>query len=116
MFIFEGRGKGQRTEHEKIAMRNIKWACRNIVGTHYNDVQDNNVDWLPDSYKDLFDEIYEGAMNNLYAEGYEGYGKAPKEMRFATAEFCKAYIEYMLNETDLKSDIEEMKEAKGWTE
>lgn len=114
MFIFEGRGKGERTGHERIAMRNIKWACNNIVGMHYNDIQDNNPEYLPKSYEDLFDEIYDGAMNNLYDEGYEGCGKAPKEMRFAGVEFVKAYINYLLTESDLKYDVEEMKEVAGW--
>ena len=114
-FIFEGRGKGERTGHERIAMRNIKWACYNIVGMHYNDVQDNNPEWLPNSYSDLFEEIYEGAMSNLYAEGYEGYGKAPREMRFAGEAFCKAYIEYLLNnDENVMYDVEEMKEVAKW--
>ena len=31
-FIFEGRDKTMRTGHEKIAKRNIMWACYNSVG------------------------------------------------------------------------------------
>ena len=114
-FIFEGRGKGERTGHERIAMRNIKWACYNIVWMHYNDIQDDNPEYLPCSYEDLLDEVYEGAMENLYAEGYEGYGKAPKEMRFAGAKFCKAYADYLLkNDTEVKFDVEEMREVAKW--
>ena len=114
-FIFEGRGKGERTGHERIAMANIKWACRNIVGMTYNDVQDHHYKYLPKSYADLFDIIYDGAMNNLYGDGYEGSGKAPREMRFAGEAFCKAYINYLLKEVDeFRYDVEEIGEVAGW--
>ena len=114
-FIFEGRGKGERTGHERIAMRNIKWATYNIVGMTYNDVQDNNIDRLPSSYESLFESIYDGAMTDLWAEGYERCGGAPKEMRFAGEAFCRAYIEYLLkNDENVCYDVEEICKLAKW--
>lgn len=75
---------------EKIAYRNIYHAINYIVGGHYNTIQDNgDPKWLPDSMDALKEEIYDSAMNNLYAPGYEGYGKAPKEMRFSGEAFIR---------------------------
>lgn len=114
-FIFEGRDKTMRTGHEKIAMRNIKWACYNIVGMAYNDYQDGNIKYLPTSYEELRNIIYDSAMNDLYAEGYEGSGKAPKEMRFAGEAFCRAYIDYVLkNDENVCYDVEEIGEVAKW--
>lgn len=114
-FIFEGRGKADRTGHERIAMRNIKWACYNIVGMTYNDVQDNHIEYLPESYEELFEIIYDGAMKDLWGEGYEGCGKAPREMRFAGEAFCRAYIEYLLkNDENVCYDIEEIGKVAKW--
>ena len=111
-FIFEGRGKAERTAHERIAIRNIRHAINFIVGGHYNTVQDHgDAEWLPKSRAALENEIYEEALNNLYGDGYMGCGKAPKEMRFAGEAFCRAYITWKL---DQDSDIEAIGEYAGW--
>ena len=110
-FIFEGRGKDQRTAHERIAIRNLRYAFSWIVGGFYNDLQDGNEEYLPGSREELAGYIYESAMTNLYDVGYEGYGKAPKEMRFAGEKFCRAYIEWKL---DNDSDAKEIAEAANW--
>ena len=110
-FIFEGRGKAQRTGHERIAMYNIRHAINWIVGGYYNDILDGNEEYLPESRKALEDEIYSSAMTNRYDVGMESCGRAPKEMRFAGEAFCRAYIHFMLDED---SDIEEISEAAGW--
>ena len=112
-FIFNGRGKDQRTEHERIAMRNIRGAINWIVGGHYNDFQDHHYEYLPGSMEALMEEVYDAAMNNLYLPGggYEGCGKAPREMRFAGAEFCRAYISWKLHQDD---DVHTIAEAAGW--
>lgn len=99
-FIFEGRGKDQRTGHERIAMANIRGAINWIVGGMYNDYQDGHDEYLPDSFESVANTVYEEAMNNLYGNGFESCGRAPKEMRFAGEKFCRAYIEWKLRQDD----------------
>ena len=99
------------TEHEKIASRNIRHAINWIVGGYYNCLQDDMPECLPESYDALKKEIYDSAMQNLYAPGYEGFGKAPKEMRFAGAEFIRNRIEKLLKED---GDVQEIADYKGW--
>lgn len=111
-FVFEGRGKDARTEHERIAMRNIRYAINWIVGGHYNSIQDGHPEWLPESFESLSNEVYDSAMNNLYAPGYEGLGKAPREMRFAREDFCRAYIDWKLRRDD---DVQTIAEEARWT-
>ena len=111
-FVFDGRDKTQRTGHEKIAVRNIRYAVNWIVGGYYNCIQDGYPEYLPTCRKDLADEIYSSAMTNLYRDGYEGYGKAPTEMRFAGERFCRAYIDWMLdNDGDCVDVLGAMSEA-----
>lgn len=112
-FVFEGRTKEQRTEHEKIAMRNIRGAINWVVGGHYNDLQDGNEEYLPATREELENEVYDSAINNLYLPGggYEGWGKAPKEMRFAGEKFCRAYIAWKLEQD---GDFQEIAEVQGW--
>ena len=103
-FIFEGRGKDQRTGHEKIAMTNIRNAINWIVGGMYNDYQDEHDEYLPQSFEFVANLIYEEAMVNLYGQGFESCGRAPKEMRFAGEKFCRAYIDWKLRQDeDLKT-------------
>ena len=104
-FVFEGRGKGERTGHEKIAMRNIKYSIDWIVGGYYNCLLDGYEEDLPDSKEALAEEIYSEALVNAYSEGCEHFGRAPKEMRFAGEKFCKAYIEWKLDRDD---DVKEI--------
>ena len=99
-FIYEGRGKEQRTGHERIAMTNIRNCINNIVGGMYNDYQDDNLDYLPRSFEEVAETVYLSALNNLYLPGYEGGGRAPKEMRFAGEAFCRAYIDWKLRQDD----------------
>lgn len=110
-FVYEGRGKGERTGHERIAMRNIRYAINWIIGGHYNDLQDGNLEYLPDSLESVEQEVYDSAMQNAYALGYEGYGKAPKEMRFAGTDFCRAYIHWKLSRD---GDVQEIAQVAGW--
>ena len=110
-FIFEGRGKEQRTGHERIAMTNIRNAINWIVGGMYNDYQDGNDEYLPQNFEEVANTVYEEAMNNLYRPGYEGYGKAPKEMRFAGEKFCRAYIDWKLRQD---GDLQTIAEYVGF--
>lgn len=104
-FIFEGRGKASRTGHERIAMRNIRYAINWIVGGYYNCIQDNIPEYLPTSRESLEQEIYGSAMENLYGDGFEQIGRAPREMRFAGEAFCRAYIKWKLSRDGDVQDI-----------
>ena len=99
------------TGHEKIANRNIKNAINYIVGEYYNCIQDNCPEYLPESYDALKQEVYKSAMQNLYGPGYAGYGKAPKEMRFAGREFCETRVEVLLKKD---GDVQTIAEYCGW--
>lgn len=110
-FIFEGRNKDQRTGHERIAIRNIRCAINWIVGGYYNDLQDGYEEYLPGSREELANIIYDSAMINLYGDGYEKIGKAPSEMRFAGEKFCRAYINWKL---DQDGDVREIAKAANW--
>ena len=110
-FIFEGRGKGQRTAHEEIARRNIYHAFNWIVGGYYNSLLDGDTGCLPKDRDELANTIYQESMNHLYREGMESFGRAPKEMRFAGEKFCRAYIDWKL---DHDSDVKEIAEAANW--
>ena len=81
----------KKTGHQKIAAANITHAYNWIVGGHENDVQDGNVESMP-SAESMFEEVYDEAMNSRYEEGMCSSNKAPKEMRFAGAKFCKKFL------------------------
>ena len=99
------------TEHEKIASRNIHHAINWIVGGWYNCLQDHTPEYLPESMENAIQEIYDACMQNAYAPGYEGYGKAPKEMRFAGAEFIRNRIVELLRKD---GDMQEIADYCGW--
>lgn len=99
------------TNFEKIAAQNITHAVNWIVGGYYNCIQDGCPEDLPRSKAELANEIYDSAMFNLYRPGMEGYGKAPREMRFAGEKFCREYIAKLLNDD---GDVEEIAEAANW--
>lgn len=99
------------TGNEKIAKRNIVNAFNYIVGGWYNSITDGYPEDVPYTKEDAIDEIYESSLQNLYGEGYEGYGKAPKEMRFAGKEFCMNLINKLF---DSDEDVIEIAEEKGW--
>lgn len=88
--------------HEKIAATNIKHAFNWEFGGVFNEWQDGYFDEDPCTLtlQDMKDQVYEGAMNNLYREGYCGFGKSPKEMRFAGEEFCRKYIDKLFDEDE----------------
>lgn len=86
--------------HEKIAAKNIQGAFNWLVGEWYNCYQDGYEEDIP-TLEEAKEEVYYGAMNNLYRGGSESCEKAPKEMRFAGEEFCRAYVEKLF-----KTDID----------
>lgn len=95
--------------HREIAKKNIINACDWIVGGYYNSLQDGDMEYLPESMEELQEEIYSSALENKYTGDGEIYGRAPKEMRFAGSEFCKAIIkEYCESDSDVQEIAEEM--------
>lgn len=98
--------------HEKIAAKNIEGAFNWLVGGWYNCLQDGYEEDIP-SLEEAKETVYAEAMNNLYVGGGEGFGGAPKEMRFAGEEFCRELIEELfLND----GDAEEIWGEDGITE
>ena len=86
--------------HEKIAAKNIQGAFNWLVGGWYNCLQDGYEEDIP-ALEEAKEEVYCEAMNNLYVGGGEGFGGAPKEMRFAGEEFCRELVEELfLNDGD----------------
>lgn len=112
-FYFEGRGSVVPfTGNELTAKRNIRNAFNWIVGGYANMIMDEcDPSDLPESRDALLEEVYLAAMNNLYLTGCEGYGKAPKEMRFAGEKFCKAYISWKI---DNDEDCTDIARIAGW--
>lgn len=106
--------------HEKIAAKNIEGAFNWLVGGWYNCLQDGYEEDIP-TLEDAKETVYDEAMNNLYRGGGEVVGKAPKEMRFAGEEFCRAYVEKLFAEDEDAEElwgnetVEENKEDKEMT-
>ena len=99
------------TGNERIAAKNIRGAINWIVGGYYNCYQDGYDEYVPSSTQDIIQEVYESSMTNLYGEGCELCGRAPKEMRFAGKEFIMNYITQKINEDE---DVAELAEHYKW--
>ena len=98
--------------HEKIAAKNIEGAFNWFVGGWYNCFLDGLDEDIP-SLEEAKETVYAEAMNNLYRNGNELIGRAPKEMRFAGEEFCRELVEELfLND----GDAEEIWGEDGITE
>lgn len=95
----------QLNKHETIAKTNIKKAFAFIIGDYYNMLMDEELDsFEPDEVKK---EIYESAMVDKYTDDGVLYGRAPKEMRFAGAPFCKKLInDLFANDGDVKEILQ----------
>ena len=100
--------------HEKIAYKNIKHCINYIVGGYYNCLQDDCPEYLYESHEALENEIYESAITNTYGPGYEGYGKAPKEMRFAGESFIRSTIKKLLDKDDDVATIDHYLATGEW--
>lgn len=92
-------------KHEKIAKTNIEKAFAFIIGDYYNMHMDEELDsFVPDEVKQ---EIYESAMVDKYTNSGIFYNRAPKEMRFAGADFCKKLIDDLFaNDEDVKEILQ----------
>ena len=93
------------TNHETIAKNNIEKAFAHIIGGYYNMLMDGELhSFNPDEVKK---EIYESAMVDQYTDSSVFYGRAPKEMRFAGADFCKKLIDDLFaNDEDVKEILQ----------
>lgn len=99
-------------KHEQIAAKNIEGAFNWLVGGWYNCFLDGLDEDIP-SLEEAKETVYAEAMNNLYRNGSELIGRAPKEMRFAGEEFCRELVEELfLND----GDAEEIWGEDGITE
>lgn len=99
-------------KHEQIAAKNIEGAFNWLVGGWYNCFLDGLDEDIP-SLEEAKEVVYAEAMNNLYRNGNELIGRAPKEMRFAGEEFCRELVEELfLND----GDAEEIWGEDGITE
>ena len=95
------------TEFERIAIKNITGAFNWIVGGYYNSYMDHD-DFEPIDRNDLLNEVYESAMSNRYFPGSEILGAAPKEMRFASKDYCQKFIRNLImNDEDAQEIVAE---------
>ena len=96
---------------EKIAYRNIKGIFDWEVGGWYNCIQDHCEEYIPDTLKEAKEIIYEESLEDFAEPGHFASGRAPKEMRFAGAEFIMKCIDDLFAKDP---DIQEISEVKGW--
>ena len=92
-----------RTGHERIAERNIRGAFDYIVGGYFNMKMDGDERDLP-TIEEAKAEVYDCAMADDYRDiGCVRGNNAPKEMRFATTEWCKTLIDELFeNDGDVE--------------
>lgn len=100
-----------KKEDENGFKRNIKKAYNYVTGEYINCLYDNTPEYVPDTLQDLIDEIYNGAMNNEYDDGYCAYGTKGKGTRFNGKEATMNYIKELIKND---SEIQELGKLKGW--
>ena len=96
---------------EKIAYKNIKGVFQYEVGGWYNCIMDHCEEYIPDTMEQAKQIVYEESLTDYAEQGIYRCGKAPKEMRFAGAEFIWECINHLFA-TD--EDAKEIAEEKGW--
>ena len=94
---------------EKIAYRNIKGVFDSQIGEWYNCIQDNCIEYIPDSEAEAKDIIYEESLNDFAEPGRYAIGRAPKEMRFAGEAFIRECIDHLFKKD---GDIAEIRHEK----
>lgn len=103
------------TGHERIAAKNIKGAFNTEFGGVYNEYQDGYEITL--TLNQMKDIVYDAAMNDDYrVAGVVHYGRAPKEMRFAGAEFCRNYVDKLFAKDPDVKEIPWVEEAEETTQ
>lgn len=98
---------------ERIAYRNVKGIFNWEVGGWYNCILDGCEEYIPDTIQEAKQIIYDESLTDTARDGYYGCNKAPKEMRFAGADFIWKCIDFLFAE-DEDGDVCEIAEAKGW--
>ena len=101
----------EMTGNERIAYRNIKGVFQWEAGGWYNCLQDDCLEWVPDTLEDAKNQIYDEALTDAANPGHYMPGRAPREMRFAGEQFCREVIDYLFSHDE---DIAEISEAKSW--
>ncbi len=96
---------------EKIAYRNIKGVFDWEVGGWYNCIQDHCPEYIPDTIEEAKEIIYEESLNDFAMPGHFACDRAPKEMRFAGADFIRSCIDSLFTRDE---DVQEIAEVKGW--
>lgn len=96
---------------EKIAYRNIKGVFNWEVGGWYNCIQDDCIEYIPDSEEEAKELIYEGSLNDFAESGHYAVGRAPREMRFAGEAFIRECIDHLFKKDEDAAAIREVKWA-----
>ena len=103
------------TGHERIAAKNIRGAFNWEFGGVYNSFQDGEEITL--TLNQMKDIVYDAAMNDDYRHGGSCIlGGAPKEMRFAGAEFCRNYVDKLFEKDPDTKAVPWVEEAEETTE
>ena len=103
----------EMNEIEKIAYKNIKVIFNWEVGGWYNCIMDHCEEYIPDTIEEAKEIIYEESLNDASKPGWYGTGKAPREMRFAGAQFIREVIDHLFKK-DEDEDVAEIAKVKGW--
>lgn len=97
--------------NQKIAYFNTKRAAMYEIAGWANAIADGYPEDVPETEEDAKQYIYDCAVNDCYLPGSVASGRAPKEMRFAGAEFIKTRIDHIFAKDE---DIAEIAKEKGW--
>ena len=97
---------------ERIAYRNIKGVFNWEVGGWYNCIQDGCEEYIPDTLEEAKQIVYDGSLNDASGDGWYSCGRAPREMRFAGADFLHECVDYLFSRDD---DVAAIAKEKGWT-
>lgn len=96
---------------EIIAYRNIKGIFNWEVGGWYNCIQDNCIEYIPDTLEEAKEFVYECSLKDFSRPGMYSCGNAPKEMRFAGSEFIRSVIDHLFANDE---DALEIAHVKNW--
>ena len=80
--------------HQQLAMKKIEHAYNWIVGGIENSLADGHIDEMP-PVEDMFEQVYDGLMEEDYGEGFCDTKGARTELRFAGKQFILDHIALM---------------------
>lgn len=103
--------------HQKLAAKKIKAAYNWIIGGLENSVQDGNMDEMP-PIEDMFEQVYDGLMNDDFGDGYMGSNKSKTELRFAGKQFILDCIAKLFREEgyEVPEELTKVKAKKSSTQ